>query len=129
MSTLQHIVDEVRGELNDEVTTNYRWSDADMLVFCNAGQREIVTLLPEANMVETTETITQGTGIKNSIPSNAIKFIKAVSARDNTNSVRGPMLRRVEMGAQDDAFLTWPHFITDVDWPRVPEQKDFNTDV
>ena len=129
MSLASDIVDEVRGELNDEDTSNLRWSDADMLVFVNAGQREIVTLLPEANMVEAINTITQGSSTKQTIPSDGIKFIKCISARDNTNSVRGPMMRRVERDALDSLFLEWSHPDVDVDQPRVPNFTNIHTDV
>lgn len=129
MSLAQDIVDEVRGELNDEDTTNLRWSDADMLLFVNAGQREIVTLLPEANIIEATQTITQGTGAKQTIPSDGVKFIKCSSARDNTNSQRGPMMRRVELDAMNSLFYEWPHFDSDIQQPRVPNFTDIHTDV
>jgi hypothetical protein len=128
MSTAQEIVTEVRGELNDEDTSDLRWSDADMLVYVNAGQREIVTLLPEANTIEAITTVNTDNQSRHTIPSDGIKFIKVSSNYDVTNTVRGPMLRRMDIDALEGAFEFWG-MIPIREWPRVPNFEDIHTEV
>ncbi len=128
MSTAQNIVDEVRGELNDEVTTNFRFSDADMLDFVNAGQREIVTLLPEANVIEAIVSITFDNQMRFTIPSDGIKFIKVAANWDLTNTERGPIIRRMDIDAMEGAFQQWA-MMTIREWPNVPNFEDIHTDV
>ena len=52
MATGRDVVDEVRAALNDEDEDAYRWSDEELLRLINAAQRQIVMLLPEANVVD-----------------------------------------------------------------------------
>ena len=128
MSTLQNIVDEVRGELNDENTANLRYSDADMLSFCNAGQREIVTLIPEANTIEVITAINTDNQMRHTLPADGIKFIKVSSNQDVTNTVRGPMIRRMDIDALEGAFEFWG-MMPIREWPRVPNFSDIHTEV
>lgn len=106
MTTGQNIVDEVRVDLNDGDSSNLRWTNAQMLRYCNAAERRIITLRPEANIVETTVSITASAGPRYTLPSGGIKFI-SVTNNDADNSVRGPRIRRVEMNSMDTAFPEW----------------------
>lgn len=127
MSTGQDIVDEARAQLNDEDTSNFRWTDAEMLRFVNAGQRQTVTFLPEANIIEAQVTIAADSGPRQTLPADGIKFIKVANNFDTTNSVRGPALRYAEMDALDAFFPEWGYSETEL--PRVPNFEDQYTEV
>ncbi len=132
MSTAQNIVDEVRGELNDEVTSNFRFSNADMLTFVNAGQREIVTLLPEANIIEVlAHSIVFDKQTRHIIPADGIKFIKVSGNYDAVNTQRGPSVRRVDRDALDGTWEHWAEGLgADVrEWPNVPGFQEIHTTV
>ena len=128
MSTLQNIVDEVRGELNDEDTSNLRFSDAEMLRFCNAGQREIVTLLPEANTIEQQFQVDDDEDARQTIPITGIKFIKVSSNFDTVAMERGPMLRMIEFDALDTMTGAWINEALPNE-PNVPTIQDIYTNV
>ena len=117
MATGQDIVDEVRAQLNDEDTTNYRWSDAEMLTFVNASQRTIVQLVPEANIVETEVEITDRE-VRRSLPAGGIKFIGAWNS-DHTAGARGPALIPVEMDALNSFHPDWSYPDADVSYPTL----------
>lgn len=105
MTAGQSIVDEVRVDLND-TDTPARFTDAQMLRWCNAAERRIITLRPEANIIETALAVAANAGPRYVLPSGGIKFI-SVQNDDVDNSVRGPRIRRVEMDAMDSSFPEW----------------------
>lgn len=125
MSTLQNIVDEVRLQLNDGDSANYRWSDADLLIYCNAAQRQIVQFVPEANIIEALTTITADSDVRQTIPADGIKFIKVAAAHDNTNTQRGPAITQIEFDTLDHAFPDWQYGRTE--WPRTPNITDIHS--
>jgi hypothetical protein len=54
MITAQEVIDRARQLINDVASSfvsGLRWSDAELLQWLTDGQREIVTLEPEANAV------------------------------------------------------------------------------
>ena len=122
MSTAQNIVDEVRFQLNDEDTSNFRWSDAEMLIYVNAGQRQIVLLVPESNIIEALTTITAASGARQTIPADGVKFIKVSSNYDAVNAERGSAITQVEIDAMDSLMPNWQYGQTE--WPRVPNITD-----
>jgi hypothetical protein len=127
LATGQNIVDEVRRQLNDGDASNRRWDDTEMLDYVNAGQRQIVMLVPEANIIESQETIAADSGPRQTIPADGIKFIAVNSGYDATNAIRGPQLRYVEFDALNGMFPTWGY--TQVEQPRVPNFGDLYTEV
>ena len=105
--TGQNIADEARGDLNDDDALNYRWTDADMLRYINAAQRRIVSIVPEANVVEENVVIDNADS-RQTLPTGGIKFIGAFNY-DATNSERGPAITIVEKDALDSMSSDWSY--------------------
>lgn len=127
MSTAQNIVDEVRAQLNDEDTNNLRWTDAEMLRYVNAGQRQIVQFVPEANIIEALTTISADSDSRQTLPADGVKFIKVAASHDNTNTQRGPAITQVDIDALDSLMPDWQYGRTE--WPRVPNITDVHSGV
>jgi hypothetical protein len=120
LATGQNIADEARRDFNDGDATNLRWSDAEMLRYINAAQRRIVTLVPEANVVETAVTISDG-DVRQSLPAGGIKFL-GLANYDNTNSVRGAAVTQVELDALTTMSPEWSYvtaYPTHLVWPDM----------
>lgn len=113
MPTGQDVVDEVRIQIHDTDPTAYRWTDAELLGYINAGQRQIVTLVPEANTVESTVDFTAAdAGIaRRTLPAGGIKFIRATNnlEKDGANYERQSPLRYAEKDALDSYDPTWEY--------------------
>ncbi len=124
MSTGQNIVDEVRAQINDEDTNNLRWSDAEMLRYVNAGQRQIVHFVPESNIRTDIVSVSSDSDARRTIPAGGIKFIRA-SSLDSINELPDDsgVMREVELDAMDTLFPEWQY--TQVEQPRVPRPADF----
>ncbi len=75
MATGQNIVDEVRRTIHDTNVSTYRWSDAEMIDYINAGTRDIISLVPEAYTIETVTTISNNIA-RQTLPSGGVKFIR-----------------------------------------------------
>lgn len=124
MATGQDIVDEVRAQLNDEDSDAYRWSDAEMLRYVNAAQRQIVFELPEANIVEETVDLADDEP-RRTLPAGGVKFLKAFNY-DTVTSKRGPPLIPVELDALNSG---WPEWSYSGHLPGFPTLEDEHTDV
>jgi hypothetical protein len=110
MATVQDIIDEVRPIIHDE-TVSYRWSDANLLDYVNAGIRQIVTLIPEANVTESVETISNNIA-RQTLPTGGIKFIKASrNYADNGTTPEGA-IRYVEKDVLDTYDPDWEYDTT-----------------
>ena len=126
MATGQNIVDEVRAQLQDEDTSNLRWTDVEMLRYVNAAQRQIVVFLPEANIIEFRFVPVIADGARQTIPADGIKFIQVRSNFDNEFSHDGPNVRYVELDAMDSLFPTWQYpqaGLTNV--PKIADEFTF----
>ena len=77
MATAQDIFDETRRIIHDEEIGNYRWADAELIDYLNAGTRQIVVLLPEANSIESIEDTGLSRVARQVLPAGGIKFIRA----------------------------------------------------
>jgi len=111
MATVQNVIDQVRYTLHDENAT-YRWSDAELIAYVVAAGRQIVSIVPEANLTATIITITN-TIAKQAIPSGGIKFVKVlnnISEADGT-TVEGAV-RQVEKDALDSYDPDWEYDTT-----------------
>jgi len=108
LTTGQEIADEVRGQLNDGDTLNLRWTDAEMLRFVNAGQRQIVQLVPEANVVQEVVVIAAGSGSRQTLPTDGVKFIDVWNYDDTANETGAP-IRAVERDALDSFMPEWSY--------------------
>jgi len=107
-ATVQNVIDEVRFTIQDETAT-YRWSDAELIKYVNAASRQIVTLVPEANIVETIASVTNNIA-RQSLPAGGIKFVNAVrnvSEADGTTQ-EGP-IRYAEKDALDSFDPNWEY--------------------
>lgn len=116
MATVQDIFTEVRRTIHDEDSANYRWTDEELIDYLNAGQRQIVVLLPSANQVETIVDL----GVapftaRQSLPAGGIKFIRATSNYDDAGTTRQGPLRYVEKDALDTYEPTWEYVSTKAD--------------
>lgn len=104
MTTATQLILDIRESINDE-TAPYRWSDATLLRYINAGQRQIVMLVPEANAVETR--VTTAVGARQVIPALGVKFIRASSNYNGVTSLRTGALRYIERDAMDTHWPGW----------------------
>jgi hypothetical protein len=105
MATVQELIDEVREIIHD-TTATFRWADAELIDYCNAGIRQTITLLPEANATESVETITNNIA-RQVIPSGGIKFIKAARNYANDGTTPEGVIRRVEKDSLDTYDPDW----------------------
>ncbi|KKM76912.1 hypothetical protein LCGC14_1375350 [marine sediment metagenome] len=114
MATGQNLIDEVRRIIHDESAT-FRWADAELIDYLNAGQRAIVVLVPEANLVETVVDLTTSRIARQSIPSGGIKFIKATQNYANDGTTPQGTIRYAEKDALDTYEPTWEYVSTKAD--------------
>ena len=123
MSTGQNIVDEVRAQINDEDTNNFRWSDVEMLRYVNAAQRQIVAFAPMSNVITSSNNLSSGDDVRHTLPAGGIKFIKA-SSQDSQNemNVGSGNMTEVELDALNSLFPEWSY--TQVEQPRTPVVQD-----
>lgn len=108
-ATVQDVIDEVRFTIHDEAAASYRWSDVELIDYINAAGRQIVSIVPEANLVTTILSITNSIA-KQALPTGGIKFVKVlnnVSEADGT-TIEGPV-RQVEKDALDSYDPNWEH--------------------
>lgn len=103
MTTVADLLVEVRDGLND-TQAPYRWSDAELIRYLSAGARQIVTLQPEANVVE--RRLALDVSARQRLPSDGVKFIR-VSANSPTETTRGASVRYVERDALDTFNPNW----------------------
>ena len=111
-ATVQNVIDEVRLAIQDTDGANYRWADAELIKYVNAASRQIVALVPEANIVETIATISNNIA-RQSLPAGGIKFLKAgrnVSVVNGTTQ-EGP-IRYVEKDVLDGFDPNWEYDTT-----------------
>lgn len=108
MATGQDLITEVRRVIHDEDAT-FRWADAELLTYLNAGQRAIVVLLPEANAVETIVNLGTSRVSRQSLPSGGIKFIKATSNYANDGKRAQGTIRYAEKDVLDTYDPSWEY--------------------
>jgi hypothetical protein len=106
LATGQQLADEARADLNDGDASNVRWTDAEILRFINAAQRQIVLLLPEANIVE--EEVTLVVGSRQTLPAAGVKFLGLYNVFvDDEDTYRGKSVTVVEEDALDSSLTSW----------------------
>ena len=111
MATAQDHIDEVRAIIHDENPT-YRWSDVELIRYLNAGIRQTITLVPEANTIETVfDTLTSRVA-RQSLPSGGIKFIKASRNYANDGTTPQGVVRYAEKDALDTYDPDWEYDTT-----------------
>lgn len=107
MATVQTLIDEVRETIQDTVAT-FRWADAELINYCNAGIRQTITLIPEANAVESIETITNDIA-RQAIPAGGIKFIKVARNYSDDGTTPEGVVRVAEKDALDSYDPDWEY--------------------
>jgi hypothetical protein len=132
MATVQTLIDEVREIIHDTVTT-FRWADAELIDYCNAGIRQSIVLVPEANTVETVHDTGATLVSRQALPSGGIKFIKASRNYADDGTTEQGVIRYAEKDALDTYDPDWEfdsttkadganffeHFIHDKREPKV----------
>lgn len=115
MATAQDSIDEVRRIIHDEVTSNYRWTDAELLDYLNAGLRQTVALIPEANTIEAIGDTLTSRVARQSLPTGGIKFIKVARNYADDGITPQGVLRYVEKDALDTYEPDWEFVSIKVD--------------
>ena len=110
MATAQELIDEVRRTIHDENVT-YRWSDAELLDYMNAGTRQTVVLVPEANTTESVETISNSIA-RQSLPTGGIKFMKVSRNYADDGTTPQGAVRYVEKDVLDSFDPDWEYDTT-----------------
>ena len=105
MTTVAELIQLVRYQLHDQDKDCYRWSDEELLDYLNAGTKEIVSLVPEANVVEALFTCTDNVPLQQ-IPAGGIKFIKATS-NSGAGNVKTGGIRYCEKDVLDTYDPDW----------------------
>ena len=114
MATGQDLITEVRRIIHDEDAT-FRWSDAELIGYINAGQRAIVVLVPEANTIETVVDHTTSRIARQSLPSGGIKFIKATRNFASDGTTPQGTVRYAEKDSLDTYEPNWEYVSTKAD--------------
>jgi hypothetical protein len=108
MSTVSQIFTEARRIIHDE-SQPYRWSDVELLAYINAGNRQTVALIPDANTVETVTDLLTSRVARQSLPEGGIKFIRVARNYADDGTTPQGTLRYVEKDALDTFEPTWEY--------------------
>ena len=114
MADVQSIIDEVRRTIHDETVT-FRWSDAELIDYVNAGIRQTIVILPEANTVETIEDTLTSRVARQSLPTGGIKFIKVARNYADDGVTPQGVVRFTEKDALDTFEPDWEYVSTKTD--------------
>ena len=108
MATAQNIIDEVRRIIHDEDSAAYRWSNAELIGYLNAGTRQIVQLVPEANTIQEVVTVNNGIA-RQTLPSGGLVFVKVARNYADDGTTPQGVIRRVEKDALDTYDPDWEY--------------------
>jgi len=111
MATVQTLITEVRRIIHDSVAT-YRWADAELIDYCNAGIRQTVVLVPEANSVQSIHDSGAVLVSRQELPSGGIKFIKAARNYADDGTTPQGVIRHAEKDALDTYAPGWEYDAT-----------------
>lgn len=115
MASGKEIITEVRRVIHDEKGPPYRWSDDELIAYLNAGTRQTVTLVPEANTVETIGDTLTSRVARQSLPTGGIKFIKVARNYADDGVTPQGSVRYVEKDSLDTYEPDWEYVSTKVD--------------
>jgi len=108
MADAQAVIDEVRRTIHDQ-TEPFRWDDAELVDYINAGNRQTVSLMPEANTIETIEDLLTSRIARQSLPAGGIKFIKVSRNYADDGVTPQGVVRFSEKDALDTYEPTWEY--------------------
>lgn len=114
MAVAQDSIDEIRRVIHDELAP-FRWDDDELLDYLNAGLRQTVQLVPEANTVETIADTLTSRVAKQSLPAGGIKFIKIARNYADDGVTPEGVLRYVEKDSLDTFEPDWEFVSTKID--------------
>jgi hypothetical protein len=106
--TAQNIVDRASKVLQDTLASR-RWGEDDQLVWLNEGQREIVSLKPDANTQNAAAQLTSGT--KQTIPTGGLMLFNVTRNMGTDGSTAGNAILPIDMEAMDLMHPGW-HAVT-----------------
>lgn len=109
MATAQDIFDEVRRIIHDEDAASYRWPDAELIDYLNAGLRQIVVLVPMANTVETIEDTGTSRVARQELPAGGIKFIRVGRNYADDGTTPQGTVRYCEKNVLDSFDTDWEY--------------------
>jgi hypothetical protein len=112
MATVQELFNEVRRIIHDEDAANYRWSDAELIEYLNAGTRQIAGLVPEANTVETIEDTGTSRVARQALPAGGIKFIRVARNYADDGTTPQGTVRYCEKDVLDSYDPDWEYDTT-----------------
>jgi hypothetical protein len=105
MSTAAAIISVVRDLLQDTDATAYRWTDAELLRYLSAGQRQVCFFRPDANTIEVIHTVSDSNP-RRTIPADGFKFIKVVCNID-TGGNRSSRVQNIQQDVLDSIEPNW----------------------
>lgn len=120
MADVQSAITEVRRIIHDESAT-FRWSDLELIDYVNAGNRQTVSLIPEANTIETIETTLTSRIARQSLPAGGIKFLKVARNYDDDGTTPQGVVRFAEKDALDTYEPDWEFVSIKADGPNYFE--------
>lgn len=106
MAAVQDLIDEVRVVIHD-TTETFRWSDDELIDYCNAGIRQTIQLVPEANSVETIHDTGATLVSRQVLPAGGIKFMKAARNYADDGTTQEGVIRVAEKDALDTYVPDW----------------------
>lgn len=115
MPDVQSIITEVRRTIHDEADLPYRWSDIELIDYVNAGHRSVVSLIPEANTIESVGDTLTSRVAKQSLPAGGIKFIKVARNYADDGTTPQGVVRYTEKDALDTFDPAWEYVSTKAD--------------
>ena len=115
MATVQDIFDEAREIIHDTNAASYRWADAELIDYLNAGLRQTVVLVPEANTIETVEDTGTSRIARQALPAGGIKFIRASRNYADDGTTPQGTIRYVEKDTLDTFDPDWEYNTAAVD--------------
>lgn len=118
------IIDKASTVLSDAGAT--RWPVSELLGWLNAGQLEIVTLVPNAN--SDTATIQLTTGPKQQAPSDVVRIIEFVRNRGVSGTVNGSAIRQIERKHMDAYAPDWGRSTPNVNVIHAMYNAEYDND-
>lgn len=109
MALASELFDEARRIFHDEDAANYRWTDAELIDYLNAATRQIVTLVPEANTLETIEDTGTSRVARQALPAGGIKFIRVARNYADDGTTPQGTVRYVEKDVLDTYDPDWEY--------------------
>lgn len=94
-----------RASIIIQDTTETRWTHDELLKWMNDGQREIVLLKPDSNVVNEAFLLAEDT--KQSIPNSGVSFIDLVRNLGEDGETPGKPIRLIKRHIMDEQYPNW----------------------